>query len=141
MQATTPTTPAKQTGTVSVTSGRLRVRSNAGTSYAIVGYLHSGDKVTITEQKTVDGVAWAHIENGWVSMEYIKIDVATPSQTTVKTVTANVLNIRAQAGTSNSIVGYLYRGNTVEVLETKNVGGTTWCRISRGWVSGDYLIP
>ena len=140
-QPTTPSTPTKQTGTVSVTSGRLRIRSNAGTSYAIVGYLHGGDKVIITEQKTVDGVIWAHIDKGWVSMDYIKIDADKPAQTTVKTVTANVLNIRAQAGTNHAIVGYLYRGNTVEVLETKSVSGTTWCRISRGWISGDYLIP
>ena len=135
----TPTTPAVQTGTVAVTSGRLRIRSDAGTSYAIVGYLHGGDKVTITEQKTVNGTVWAHIEQGWVSMDYIQITTSNPAQTVTKTVTASVLNIRAQAGTTNPIVGYLYKGNSVEVMETKAVGTTTWCRISRGWVSGDYM--
>lgn len=135
----TPVTPSVQTGTVVVTSGRLRIRSDAGTSFAIVGYLHGGDKVTITEQKTVNGTAWAHIEQGWVSMDYIQISTNDPAQTVTKTVTATVLNIRAHAGTSNPIVGYLYKGNSVEVLETKVLGATTWCRISRGWVSGDYL--
>lgn len=138
-QPETPATPAVQTGTVTVTSGRLRIRSGAGTSYAIVGYLHGGDKVTISEQKTVDGTAWAHIEQGWVSMDYIQLSTNAPAQTVTKTVTAGVLNIRAQAGTNNPVVGYLYKGNSVEVLETKAIGATTWCRISRGWVSGDYL--
>lgn len=61
------------TGTVNVTES-LRVRSGPGTSYSEVGTLKPNEKVTITEQKTVDGMTWGKISTGWVSMDYIIVD-------------------------------------------------------------------
>lgn len=45
------------------------------------------------------------------------------------------LNIRSGPGIFNKVIGKLYNGDTVTVLETKG----TWCRISTGWVSAAYL--
>lgn len=56
-----------------VTGDYLRIRSGAGTSYSILGYLHTGDKVTILETKTVNGVKWGRIDKGWISMDYVKV--------------------------------------------------------------------
>ena len=63
------------TGTVVNVSEFLRVRSGPGTSYSEVGTLKPNEKVTITEQKTVDGMTWGKIgTNKWVSMYYIKVN-------------------------------------------------------------------
>ena len=138
---TTPGTPATQTGTVKV-SDYLRIRTGPSTSYAISGYLKNNEKVTILETKVVNGVTWGKISKGWISLDYVKLDTAggnTAPQVTTKTVTADCLLIRSAAGTSNAIVGYLYRGAKVQILETKVVSGMTWGKISKGWISLDYV--
>ena len=58
--------------TKTVTASCLRIRSDAGTSYKIVGYLYTGAKVTITETKNVNGTQWGKLTNGWISMDYVK---------------------------------------------------------------------
>lgn len=135
------------TGTVKV-NDFLRIRTGAGTSYAIAGYLQNGVKVQITEQKTVGLTKWGKIEKGWISLDYVVLDTtsaAPESQpeekpaTTIKTVTADCLRIRSNAGTSYSIVGYLYEGAKVEILETKSVNGTQWGKTAKGWISMDYV--
>lgn len=135
----------KLTGTVNVQEF-LRVRNGPGTSYALAGYLKPNEKVEISERKTVGGTVWGKISNGWISMDYIILDGqgsagdtgSTPSAQT-KTIVADCLRVRSDAGTGNSIVGYLYYGAKVEILETKNAAdGVLWGRISNGWISMDY---
>jgi len=154
-----PATQEKKTGTI-VDASVLRIRSGAGTSYSIVGYLSSGIKVEILEQKTVNGTTWGKISKGWISMDYVKLDstdkpsdppadskpeappAAKPE--TPKTVSGTVkkvsaLLIRKGAGTSYGVAGYLYTGDKVEILEQKTVNGITWGRISKGWISMEYV--
>ena len=50
----------------------LRIRSGAGTNNSVVGYLYYGTSVQIFETETVDGVEWGRINNGWISMDYVK---------------------------------------------------------------------
>ena len=148
--ATQPTTPAKSvTGTVNVQEW-LRIRSGPGTSYAVAGYLSAKQKVTITEQKTVGGMKWGKIAEGWISMDYVILDstqtsttpsasTTTSTQKTTKTITADCLRVRRDAGTENAIVGYLYYGAKVEILETKTGSdGATWGRIATGWIHMGY---
>ena len=54
-----------------VNATALNVRTGAGTHYDIVTSLVYGTEVTVYEQVTVDGVTWAHIDQGWVSMTYL----------------------------------------------------------------------
>ena len=49
----------------------LNIRSGAGSGYEVVGTLVYGNWVEVLEQVTVDGVTWARIEQGWVSMAYL----------------------------------------------------------------------
>ena len=134
-------------GTV-VSNDVLRIRGGAGTSYAIVGFLNPGAKVTVTEQKTVGATTWGKVSKGWVSMDYIKLD-SSASDTTEppadnqpaavsKTVTVSCLCVRSGAGTSNSIVGYLYKGSKVSITETKTVGESQWGKTAQGWICLDY---
>ena len=149
------TTPAPEQGsTVTGTSGTvvsndvLRIRGGAGTSYAIVGFLNPGAKVTVTEQKTVGATTWGKVSKGWVSMDYIKLDSNTSDTTeppadsqpaaVSKTVTVSCLCVRSGAGTSNTIVGYLYKGSKVSITETKTVGSSQWGKTAQGWICLDY---
>ena len=139
------TTPAQtQMGTV-VVDEFLRIRGGAGTGYSVVGYLGPNDRVEILETKTSGSITWGRISSGWISMDYVVLDGAdtttdtTPSTTQTKTITADCLRVRSGAGLSNTIVGYLYYGTKVEILETKTVDGMTWGRISTGWISMDYV--
>ena len=117
----------------------LNIRSGAGSGYRVVGYYKNGTKVQITEQKTVDSVTWGKTAKGWVSMQYVKMDDQTQSNPdNIKTVTASCLNIRANAGTTAKVVGFLYKGDTVAVTETKEVGGMTWGKTAKGWIAMEH---
>ena len=48
-----------------ITASAVNVRSGPGASYGRVTTLHSGDKVEILEQRTVDGRIWGRYEKGW----------------------------------------------------------------------------
>lgn len=130
----------KQMGTVNV-EDTLRIRSGAGTSYSIVGYLNAKDRVEILEKKTVGATQWGRVKDGWISLDYVVLDNA-GAQTggsVTKTVTADCLRVREKAGTGYTIVGYLYRDAKVTILETATVGNTTWGKISNGWISMEYV--
>ena len=123
-----------------VTGNDLRIREGAGTSYKTVGFLQKGDRVEIFETATVNGLTWGRIAQGWTCLSYVKLDQAEENQTKTVTVNTSCLRVRSEASTSSSIVGFLYRGAKVEVLETKDVNGTTWGRTNQGWISMDYVI-
>lgn len=135
------TAPSGQTGTIKVSSV-LNIRNGAGTGYSIAGYYSNGAKVTILEQKTVGATTWGKTDKGWVSMDYVVMDSqsgsADTSNANVKTVTATCLNIRADATTSSKVVGYLYKGSKVEILETKTVGSDLWGKTAKGWIAMAY---
>jgi probable enterotoxin B len=149
------TTTQKLTGTISTGGSDLRVRSGAGSNYTIAAYLKDGSRVEILDRKTVNGVEWGRISKGWIMMQFVKLDSTenpgtggttggnTGSTTTTKTGTvklkAGTLNVRAGAGLTYRVVSYLVNGAKVTILETKTVNGTTWGRISTGWVSMDYI--
>ena len=50
----------------------LRIRSGAGIGNTILGYLSNGAKVTILEEKTVNGTPWGRIDKGWICLDYVK---------------------------------------------------------------------
>ena len=140
-QQTPESTGQTVTGTVKV-GDFLRIRSGPGTQYDTVGYLANLSKVEITEQKTVEGMTWGKISNGWISMTYVELEkkpVQTQPQKVVKTVTADCLRLRSGPGTSYEVVGYLYTGAKVEILQTQTAGGTAWGKTAKGWLSMDYV--
>ena len=144
-----------------VTSGRLNVRSGAGTNYSVVGWLSAGETVTITEQTTVNGTPWGKTAKGWVCMNYISITGSNNNNTNtgntghasggtadnttatgikgVVSANGSMLRVRSGPGSSYAIAGYLEDGAEVEILEQKTVGATVWGRISKGWISMNYV--
>lgn len=131
-------------GTISAGGTSLHVRTGPGTSYPIAGYVEDGARVEILERKTVNDTQWGRTEKGWISLSYVLIDGEAPSknetpQTKSGVVIADCLRVRSGAGLDSSIVGALYTGEKITVLETKDVDGMTWGRIDKGWVSMDYI--
>ena len=120
----------------------LNVRAGAGSDKPWVGTLKKGDRVEIFEQTTVNGKVWGRCQKGWICLTgYVTLEELSEEDAScnIMTVTAYTLNIRAGAGSEYTIVGVLRQGEQVEVLETKEVNGTIWARIDRGWVSLKYL--
>ena len=132
----------------------VNVRSGAGTSYAKVGTIAKGTKVSFTEIKTVGGVKWGKTEKGWISFQYVKLDSETDSGNTstgntgsgtaTTTITGVVnakesMNVRSGPGTTYAIVGKLKANEKVTITETKTVNGVKWGKISSGWISMDYI--
>lgn len=123
-----------------VGANSLRIRSGAGTNHSVVGSLTMGQSVKIYEVKTVSGVVWGRIENGWISMNYVKLDPGSNVVIMVGTVSASSLMIRSAAGSQNAIVGSYSRGAKVEIYETATVAGQTWGRTDKGWICLTYVV-
>lgn len=132
-------TAVSLTGVV-VNADTLRVRSDAGTQNAHVADLAKGEKVEILELKTVDHTTWGRTSQGWISLYYVKLDSTTSANgAVVKTVSTDLLNVRANAGTGEKKVGNYHRGNLIVILEQTTVNGADWGRTDLGWVAMEYL--
>ena len=135
-------TPAQKVAGIVNVEDFLRIRSGPGTQYDTVGYLANLSKVEILEQKKAGDMTWGKIANGWISMSYVQLDEK-PAQSQpekiVKTVTADCLRLRSGPGTSYEVVGYLYAGTKVEIIQTESIGATTWGKTPKGWLSMDYV--
>lgn len=139
---------ATDSNTGVVTTG-LNVRSGAGTNYAKVGSLKSGDKVTIYETRTVGTTKWGRIgTNRWVSLTYVKLNGSSDTTTDNSNSTAEpgkgtvttTLNVRSGAGTNYTKVGTLASGTAVTITETKNVNGVSWGLIGTNrWICMTYV--
>ena len=52
----------------------------------------------------------------------------------------DLLRIRSGPGITYTTVGYLFNGHKVEIMEQKTVDSMVWGRISRGWISMNYIV-
>ena len=52
----------------------------------------------------------------------------------------DALRIRSGPGTNHTVVGFLFNGKEVDILELQTVGTMVWGKISTGWVSMDYIV-
>ncbi len=131
-------TTSSKAGIVSVTSGRLNVRSSASTSGTVISSLSKGSYVTLmSKSNNWWRVEYADGKYGYCHTDYIKTVTGTP--TTVK-ISSGSLNVRSGAGTSYSKVASLYKGEIVIVLGTSG----SWSKIlyngtKIGYVSSQYL--
>lgn len=136
-------TTGSKTASGTITGSQLNIRSGPGKGYATVGSYNAGDKVSILEQFTYNGTTWGCTNQGWISMDYVDVGNSTGSDNSddsnTGTVIGNGLNIRSGAGADYPAVGSLNYGDRVTILEQKKVGDTTWGKISKGWISLDYV--
>lgn len=61
----------REEGIVRITAqSGLRIRSGAGTGYAIVGSLKYNERVSIDKITSVNGIEWGHMSKGWICLDY-----------------------------------------------------------------------
>ena len=131
-------TTSSKAGTVSVTNGKLNVRSSASTTSAVVSSLSKGSYITLISKSG----NWWRVEYddgkyGYCHADYIKSATSTPATVNIS---SGSLNVRSGAGTSYSKTTNLYKGEIVLVLSTAN----GWSKIlyngtKTGYVSSQYL--
>ena len=143
--------------TVTVTALSVFIRSDAGTSNPTCGSLVRGQKVTITEIRSVDtngtSAEWGHIQNGgWFCLTYSDYSGSTAPGSEPETqpeptsaaipavVNTNNLRIRKDATTASAEVALLAAGTKIEITERKTAGGMEWGKLAdgRGWVCMSY---
>lgn len=133
-----------QTGSVNV--GVLNLRSEASTDSSVIGALYSGQTVTVTESS--NGwykVTTASGTSGYVYAQYITLGGGssnngggdtnnTPSENPADVTPAsgegvcntNALNVRSDANTNASILGYITYGTKVTITGTTG----TWYKVN-----------
>lgn len=143
-----PTEPEEKPGDKVIASGviidciTLRVRKGPGTNYAHVASIAAGTPVKIYETTGGGKQMWARIDQGWISMNYVELDVeiSDPGNGVIGTVyNCSKLNVRSAPGTSNKRVATIPAGTKVQIFEMAVVKGVTWGRTSLGWVSMEYI--
>ena len=142
-------TTGSKTANGVVTGDQLNIRSGPGTGYGSVGSYSRGDSVKILEQFTYNGTTWGCTSKGWISMDYVDVGGNSSNGSNAEntdsngnktgTVIGNGLNIRSGAGTDYPSVGSLNYGDRVTIFEEKQVGDSTWGKISNGWISLGFV--
>ena len=146
----TQTPPAPQTKTVYVNTpgSSLNVRSGAGTSFAVIGTLKHGEKITVTDHNN----DWYKLtysgKTGYISKSFTQANAPaaqTPSAPAPASKTAYVntpgstLNVRSGPGTNSSIVGTLKHGEKITVTEEN----ASWYKLTfngkAGYVSRSFV--
>jgi hypothetical protein len=127
-----------------VTAALLNVRARPGVSpdNPPIAQLPSGAQVTIYEERPVDGAAWYRIgDNRWVHGAYVRIIQEPPPPNLRRgVVTADVLNVRSQAGVGYPVVDQLRLGAEVTIYEEQPAAGVPWYRIGVGrWVHSGWV--
>ena len=125
-------------GAVTLSSGRLNIRSGRSTSSSVVATLNDGSYITLLSRSG----SWWYVEYADGRYVYCHSDYITPIEGSAATVKLSYgsLNVRSGAGTSYAKKASLYNGETVILLSSS--GG--WSRVlyhgtKTGWVSSKYL--
>ncbi|WP_218220774.1 SH3 domain-containing protein [Nesterenkonia sp. Act20] len=147
--ATSSSSVAKASGTYKVQpGGRLNVRTDAGTSNSVAKTLAPGTTIKVNGKKG----SWLRFSDGsrnlWVHKNYVnKVTASAPASSssvakasgTYKVQPGGRLNVRTDAGTSNSVAKTLAPGTTIKVNGKKG----SWLRFSDGsrnlWVHQNYV--
>lgn len=159
---TTPTTPAPTSGTGTVVSAYLNVRTGPGIQYSIITTLVKNQTVNLTGYRNAEA-NWVQITmpNGtkaWVSgksyylqtnVSIANMPVAAGSTPTIPTTSgagvvqnAYYVNLRSGAGVGFPVITAAPSGTVVTLLGRN--GSTTWLKLrlpngTVGWMSASYV--
>ena len=126
-------------------TGTMNVRKGPGKSYAVVGYVHHGDTVTVHEHSG----EWSRVTikgsgvTGWIKTKYF--DGTTKElcngKREVDLGSAKSIKLRKGPGTKYAKVGYVYASDTVKVLyfESDWVKVTVTASGKTGWIMEKYV--
>ena len=161
-------TPSTEMPIGTIASDILEVHKKPKESSPVLGILPLDQEVEILEEKAAQGTTWGRIEEttlpngkvvegGWIDLQFVDftddsdVPVAEtepvpadepdipPVLVTMGTITASKLNVRKGPGSDYDSEGFLYKGDRVEILETKTDEDTVWGRTHEGWVGMGYV--
>lgn len=135
-----------QTQTVTIIADGVNVREGPGLSYPVVERTNKNNSFPfISEQNDWYEIELPNGKNAWVANWLAKKDKLNGNENAneqvpqTATVTTNDLRIRNGPGTDEAIVGYLNRGDTVQIISTND----NWVRIispvGNGWISTQFI--
>lgn len=144
-----------QSVAVRVTGDVVNIRKGPGTTYGIAKKVYRNDMLIVSNVTTLSNTKWGKVQDGWICLDYTNYTavISGTGNTTVKPQTPSVnqgpvwgtvrvndgLRVRSGPGTVYSIVGYLYDGRRVQILEQTVEESTLWGRTENGWVCMDYI--
>ena len=135
------TEPEKVLGKV-IKVESLNVREGPSVNTKVVKKLHLNQEVTILEGIVLDSVQWAHIDGGWVCLDYLKVSGPVPAPKGREpggmpgvVYHTDTLNVRAQPNGGAEKTGQLNRNEVVVIYEIQK----GWGRMDLGWVSMEYV--
>lgn len=135
--------PEEDTGVsvkVKVTTNAVNIRSGPATYYADIGDVNTDDELIIDLTATSRGSLWGRFDGGWISLQYTNYsDVIKSVLPKWATVTADEVNVRKAAGTSNDVVAKKNTGDAVQVTQWTHSGNVMWGKIKEGWISLQYV--
>ncbi len=138
-----PTVPPTTGGVIAtgqvINANSLRIRAGASTSTPTVGTLTMGSRVEFFEMRMMQGVIWGRISNGWISMNYVKLDPGAGNVVLLRGITTSNLNIRSGAGSQFKILNSYSIGSTVEIYAFTKVDDVLWGKTDKGWISLEYV--
>lgn len=152
--ASTPVFAASQY--IEVTGDTVNVRSNAGSTYSVIGVAKKGSQYSyLSEKKDAKGQIWYYVQfsnskKGWITGTYAKsVSAGTTAKTTAteKTkvqITGSTVNVRTGTGKLYATLGVTKNGNTYDYLgSSKASDGVVWYQIQFssnqiGWVTSKY---
>lgn len=141
------TTAAQGPGVAGTVTGAqsVNVRTAAGVGNPIATRLSEGTAIKVYEQTTVDNATWGRIDQGWISMGYVKLSQTAQTGLNVSAGSSGVvssstsLNVRSGPGTNYSKVGALTPGTSVVIYQKRIVNGVAWGQIDQGWINLNYV--
>ena len=140
--STTPGDSQPMTVYVNTPGLTLNVRSGPGTSYAIIGSLKHGEKISVTNENSEWYKLTYNGKTGYVNKAFTKADSPAPapqSRTVYVNTPGSTLNVRSGPGTSFSIIGSLKHGEKVTVTDEN----ASWCKLTyngkTGYINSSYV--
>lgn len=134
---------------VTVNTNDVNVRKGPGTSYERCGKAQKGDVLSIIKVEQGKNYLWGQFSGGWICLDYTDYNtmVGGDENSGIESVMetgvvyrTDKLNIRNLPGTSGTlVVGSYKRGETVTITKHQKVGGTTWGKTDKGWISLYYI--
>lgn len=152
--ASTPVFAASQY--IEVTGDTVNVRSNAGTTYSVLGVAKKGSQYAyLSEKKDTKGQTWYYIQfssgaKGWITAKYAKSVAGTSSKATTEAsvtkvqITGATVNVRTGNSKLYPTLGVAKNGATYDYLgSSKASKGDVWYKIKfssnkTGWVTSKY---
>lgn len=115
------------TAVITITCGEQELKCTVTVSYV--------PETTVAPETTVPEES---VPETTVPEETAPQETEAPAEVT-GTITASTLNIRETPDANGRILGIYSKGATVTILEQKTVGGTTWGRTNKGWISMQFV--